>query len=247
MDNQPHVRLVDAHSEGVGSCDHPELAGDEALLDALLGLGRQPGVEIVRRHLLHLQELRHLFGPPAGGAVNDGTFGRVRPQVRHQDLVDVRKLFATGGRNHHELEVRAPCSAVENGEFCPELFPEVPFDILDHVGLRGGGEAQDRRDRPRSRLLAYEAPHVAVVGPEVVPPSRQAVGFVQDPGADLALVQNAAEGLAAQLLRRDEHQARVPEPNPVQRFGSLGHRQQAVDGDTRPDAVCFQSGYLVRH
>ena len=100
---------------------------DEALLDALLGLGRQTRVEVVRRDLLHLQKFRHLFGLTPGRAVDDGTAGRVLREVSHQGLVDVRKLFATGGRNHHELEVRAPGTAVEDLELHSELVPEVLF------------------------------------------------------------------------------------------------------------------------
>ena len=80
-------------------------------------------------------------------------------------------------------------------------------------------------NRVLPRLLADEAPHVAVVGAEVVPPAREAVGFVQHPGADLALVEDAPEGAASELLRRDENESRVPEPDPIERVGPLGNRE----------------------
>ena len=204
-------------------------------------------MEVVRRHLLQLEELRHLLGSAAGGAVDDGPSGHVRRQNRLQDLVNVGELLPAGGRKHHELEVRALRAPVEDGELDAELVPEVSGDVLDHIRLRGRGEAEHGRNRILPRLLADEAPHVAVVGTEVVPPSREAVGLVQHPGPDLALGECAAEGPVAQLLRRDEHHPRVAEPDPIQRVGPLGHRQEPVDGDARSDSVRLETRDLVRH
>ena len=61
------------------------------------------------------------------------------------------------------------------------------------------------------------------------------------------MVERAAEGSVAQLLRRDEHHPRVSEPDPIQRFGPLGHRQQTVDGDAGADVVRVKARNLVRH
>ena len=52
VDDQPHVRLVDPHAEGVGGCDRAQLAGNEAALDVLLGLRRQTRVETIGRNPL---------------------------------------------------------------------------------------------------------------------------------------------------------------------------------------------------
>ena len=73
------------------------------------------------------------------------------------------------------------------------------------------------------------------------------MGLVQHPGADFALIQHATKGLVAQLLRRDDHQPGVPEPDPVQRIDPLGHGQQPVDRDARADAVRLQPRHLIRH
>ena len=83
VDHQPHVRLVDAHAEGIGSRDHAQFAADETLLHVLLGLRRQPGVEVIRRDLLVLQELRHLFGLLSRRTIDNGTAGRIRRQAIH--------------------------------------------------------------------------------------------------------------------------------------------------------------------
>ena len=47
VDHQTNVGLVDAHAECVGGGDRPEPAFYEIVLDLLLPLGRQPGVEVV--------------------------------------------------------------------------------------------------------------------------------------------------------------------------------------------------------
>ena len=146
MDDQPHIRLVDAHAEGVGGGDHAQLAVDEATLHLLLGFRRQPGMKEVRRHLLGLQELRHLFALPSRRAVHDGAPGPIGRQVGHQDLVDVRELLPAARRHHRELEVGALGAAVEDPEPDAELVPEVRLEVRHHVGLGGGGQAQHRRD-----------------------------------------------------------------------------------------------------
>ena len=37
MNHQPHIRLVDAHTEGIGGGDHLQLSVDELCLGRLLG------------------------------------------------------------------------------------------------------------------------------------------------------------------------------------------------------------------
>ena len=73
------------------------------------------------------------------------------------------------------------------------------------------------------------------------------MGFVEDPGADLPLAQGAAQRRRPELLGRDQENARVPQPHPVQGVGALGHGQQSVDRDAAADAVRFQARHLVRH
>ena len=247
VDNQPHVRLVDPHAEGVGGRDDPQLALDEALLHALLDLGRQLGMEVIRRDVLLLEEFRHLLGLPARRAVDDGATGHVRRKIRHQYLVKVSELLAAGGRYHREFQVLALSAAVEDRQLDAELVAEMGRNVLHHFRLRGCGEAEHRRNRTLSRLLADEAPHVAVVGPEVVPPLRQAVGFVQHPGGDLALLERPAQARIAELLRRDDKYARVSESDSIQGVRPFGQRQQSVDGDAGHDAARLQPRHLVCH
>ena len=246
VDHQPHVRLVDAHAEGVGGDDHPRAAIDEPLLDGLLDLRRQAGMEVVRGDLLVAEELGDVLASPAGRAVDDGAAGGVRRQVGRQDLMDVRELLARGRPHHDELQVGPAGAAVEDPEIDAEPVAEVGADVVLHVGLGGRGQAQHRHRRIPGPF-ADEARHVAVVGPEVVAPAREAMRLIQHPGADLALLQGAAHGQAAELLRRDDENARIAQTHPVQRILALGHGQQSVDGHAGADAPPFEARHLIRH
>ena len=204
-------------------------------------------MEVLGRHLLQLQELRHLLAAPARRAIDDGTARGVRRQIGVQHLVDVGELLAARGGDYVEAEVGALGAAVEDRELDAEPVAEVADDVLAHVGLGGGGEAEQRRDRLFTGLLADEAAHVAVVGAEVVTPAREAVRLVQHPAADLALVERGPQGAAAELLRRDQEDARAAEADALQRFPSFGHGEHPVDGHAALDPMPLQPRHLVRH
>ncbi len=176
------------------------------------------------RYAFQLQELCHLHALTAGRAIDDGTARHVWWQVRLENLVDVGKFLASRRRDHLERQVGTLGAAVENPQPDAEPVPEMPGDVLGHVRLRGCGQAQHRRHRPRACPLPDEAADVAVIGSESVAPSRQAVRLVQHPAADLALVERPAQGTGAELFWRDDENAGVAQPDPVQRVGPLGHR-----------------------
>ena len=209
MNHEAHVRLVDAHAEGVGRRNRAQVAPDEALLHVLLGLGRHSGVEVLGRHLLQLQERRHLLATPARRAVDNGAARGIRRQAGLQHLADMGELLAARGWHYREVEIVALGAAVEDGQLDTQLVAKVADDVLasrpaSRVAVRqsSGGIGSV------AGLLADEAAHVAVVGAEVVAPAREAMRLVQHPAADLALVQRPAQGAAAQLLRRDQEDAR---------------------------------------
>ena len=141
MDHEAHVRLVNAHAEGVGGDDDPQVAADETLLDVFLGLRRQSPVEIVRRYTLLLQELRHLCAVPPRGAVDDGAARHMLRQVFLQYLVNIVELRRAAGRHHHEVQVGAPGAAVEDPECNAQLLTEIVDNLVLHVRLGGGSQA----------------------------------------------------------------------------------------------------------
>ena len=247
MNDQPHVRLVYPHAEGIGRRDGAQIAVDEAPLHLLLGFGLQARVVVLRRDLLHLQKFGHLLALPPRRAVNDGAAGRIRRQIGRQDLVDVAELLFPRCRDHLKGEVGPVGTAVEDLQLDAELVPKVPGYVLGHVGLGGGSQAQHRRHRPGARLFPDEAAHVAIIGAKVMAPTREAVGLVQHPPADLPLVDGPPQGTGAELLRRNEEDTRVPQANPFQGIGPFGHGQEPVDGHAGADPARLQSRHLVRH
>ena len=192
-----------------------------------------------------LQEIGDLLGVPPRRAVDDGAAAIVRGQVRLYDPVDVGGLSLAARQRHHEVQVGSPCAAVEDLQLDIELLAKVVLYLPLDVGLGGRCQTEHRWWRVALRSFADEPPHVAVVGAEVVPPLREAVSLVQNPGADLPLLEDAAHRDAAKLLRRDDEDAGVAEPNPVKGIGPLGHGQEAVDGDAGADAPRLEPGHLV--
>ncbi len=250
MHHQAHVRLIDAHAESIGRGDNPQRSVDECLLRFLLRFRRQ--LRVIRRSSqpLFAQKPGQILRLRAGGAVGDSAAGHFRRKIPFDQLKNPRELFACGGLNDVELEVVSLRSAVKNPHLHAQLFPEVPDDISNHFGLCRGGQALDQRQIATwagLSVLANESCDIAVVRTEVLPPFGQAVCFVKDPGADLALRKHLAHALVAKLFRRDEQNADVAEPHTIEYIRSLGHRQQAVDGRTGFDSTLAQALNLVLH
>ena len=227
VDHGADVGLVDAHAERVRRDHHVDLAVVESPLYLALALGRQAGMEVLGAHAPLRERLRRLLGAPLGRAVDDRAAG-ARPRERVLDgTVDVLDPLRGGGRRDHELEVGPLGPAVDHLQPRSQGLFEVPPDLVDHIALGGGGQAQDRR-RQLAVLLGDVARHVPVVRTEVVSPLRQAVGFVQDPGSDSPPGQGVAERTVAQLLGGDQNDAGVAEAYAGQRVGAFRPREQAV-------------------
>ena len=182
-------------------------------------------MEVRRLHVFHLQKLCNLLALPARRAIDDGAARLFRRQVGRQDLVDVGELLAARRRDHLEGQIGPLGAAVENLQPDVELFPEMLCDVLGHFGFGSGGQTYHRRRRGGARTFANVAADIPVIRPEIVPPSRQAMCFVQHPSADFPLFDRPAQRAGAKLLRRDEQNGHVAQPHLVESFGSFGHRQ----------------------
>ena len=139
MDHQAHVRLVDAHAKGVGGDDGPQFPSYEPILDVLLGLRRQPGMEVFRVDPLRLQELRDLLRLPPCRAVDDGAARLVVRKIGRQYLVDMSELLSAARLHDHKLQIRALSATVQNPQADIELLLKVVLDFVHHVGLGGRG------------------------------------------------------------------------------------------------------------
>ena len=77
MDNQTDVGFVYTHTEGVGGDYDPEVSVYEVLLDILLGVRREFGVEVFGCGPLLGKKLGDVLCLLAGCAVDDGASGLV--------------------------------------------------------------------------------------------------------------------------------------------------------------------------
>ena len=168
MNDQAHIRLVDAHTEGVGGDDHPEATTDELLLYVFLGFWRQASVEVGGVDVFGAEILSDIFGLGACRTVDDSAAGRVRRQVRGQDLVDMGEFLAARRRYNHEFQVGTLRAAVKDGQVYVELVTKVGVNVFPYLGL---GRCCQADYLSVGCLLANKASYVAVVGPEVVAPA----------------------------------------------------------------------------
>ena len=143
VNDQPHVRLVDAHAEGVGGGDGAQVAGDEAVLDVFLGFRRHGAVEESGLKALLLEELGDFLGLAAGGAVDDGPARLVPGEVGGDYAVNVRQFVGRVGLDDDKLQVGASGAAVQVFQVDLQFLVEVLDYFRLDVGLGGGGEAED--------------------------------------------------------------------------------------------------------
>ena len=212
--DRAHVGLVDAHPERVGRHDDVDVAVHEAPLRVGALLARQARVVgHHRRAELVRQPRRQLVALRARARVDDRG-QRARLLERRRDAA-VAGLLGRA-RDDDEREVRA----VEAGRDPDRIAQPEPRD--DVVGdLRGR-----RRGRRDDRLRAEPARGIGqaeVVGPEVVPPLRDAVRLVDHEQADPRLPDPLEEAGRGEALGRDVEQPRAARDGAVDR-GAVGCR-----------------------
>ena len=188
VDDEPDVRDVNPHPEG----DRRHDDGGRLAREPFVGVapnvvfeprvvrqGFDPGVP---------QGGRHVLGLPAGEAVHDGGLAgllaehgdqhRQRTPLRADRVADVRAVEA----RDQEL-----------GVVHPEAFRDVGADA------RGGGGGQ-RHEGDLGQVLA-ERPEGQVVGPELVPPLRDAVRLVHGDEANAETARGSPGSRAARSAR----------------------------------------------
>ena len=245
MDDEADVGLVHAHAERVRRGDHAQIAADERLLHRLLDLGRETRVEVAARPPVRPQERGNRFGAPSPRGEHDRAAFAIGELAR-QDLLDQHELVLLANRHHLVVQVQALVPAGESAQTDAEDLLEMSVEIGDDVELRRRGEAGDLRQL-RAVPLADEARGVQIIGAEVVAPLREAMRLVEDPCGDLTVPDSLAQTRVAQLLRRDEQNADVAQPHPVQHVPALGHREEAVQRRGAEDTLPYQAVDLVFH
>jgi len=199
VDHVPGIGLVDPHAERDSGADDPGFAGPEGLLHRIPLGAREAGMVGPGSKALFAEGGGALLGAVPAQAVHDPGFLPVLCGIPQEHRRRVPLL-------HHPVgEVSAVETAGElPGPHQAELLPDVGPGLRD----RRGGEGHDRDLR---ELLFYER-QPAVLGPEVVPPLRDAVGLVDGHEPEIALLQESEEPGLEALLGRDieDPEAAVP-------------------------------------
>ena len=133
--------------------------------------------------------------------------------------------------------------AVKAGPEHLPLFQAQLFDNIPPDPLSGGGSQGNYRDA--GEVLPH-CPQVPVIRPELVPPLRYAVGFVNGDQARSQPLQEPPEpGLRQAFRRRVENLDLTPQGQFLHRF-NLRAGQRAVDEPGR-NPVGVQRVHLVLH
>ena len=113
-------------------------------------------------------------------------------QVGSDYVVYIGEFLLGVGLDHDKFQVGAVGASVQVGQFNQEFLAEVLDYFSFYLRLGGGGQAEYRRRWAVARGLLDELADVAVIGPEVVAPLGEAMGFIQYPGAYFSLPDGAA-------------------------------------------------------
>ena len=231
--DQPHVRLVDAHAEGDGGRDDPDLVANEAILGRSTNGRFEASVVGQCLYALVGKVGRQVLGVLAGEAVDDGRSVRVLTQQLQQRL-ERPSLGPNGVRQILTVEARnePPCIR----------YRQLLHDVVPHLRGGRGGEGHDRRV---GKAFAQD-PQVAVVGAEVVAPLGNAVSLINGDLADPDRPEKVAEAGHGQSLRGDVEDLQAARPGFGESFAGFARRHRAVD-EGRRNPVGAQGVHLVLH
>ena len=192
MDDETHIRLVDAHPEGVRrhqDAQHPPAKVVMHQPPFVIGQAR---MVIADRRLRLPQPARHFLHRPAGGAIDQD---RARLAVADQAL-QCPQLVG------HGLAGADGQGQIRPAESRHKLKRVAQRQPLAHVRLdarRGGGG-----ERQAGRLVEFtaQAADLHIVGAEIVAPLGNAVGFIHHQQRNEAGAQDTQEPLVLHALRR---------------------------------------------
>ena len=167
VDHIAHIGLVDPHAEGDGGHHHIDVFHQEHVLVFGAGFGIEPGVIGDSADTVHLEHLGQLFDALAAQAIDNPRFPGMLPHKTDDVAVHVLGLGP-----HLVKEVRAVEGSLEHiGIGDTQVFNDV------FLYLRGGRGRKGDNGNAVSEPVD-DGPQIAVLGAEVVPPLRNAVGLV---------------------------------------------------------------------
>ena len=237
VDDEPDVRLVDPHAEGVGRDGHRPRRVHEPLLIA--GARGEVHPRVVGEHGPVLQagrqDRRHLVHRLARGAIDDGAARLLAEQAEKL----LRLLLDLGDSPALVDQVGAVEAGDDDGRLAQaELVQDVCADVLG----RGGGEGDTRR-------VAEPAPHLAqaqILRPKVMPPLADTVRLVHREQLRPQLFRQRGKLRREKPLRRHVQQPSETVLELPHHLAPLDRRQRAVEQHRR-DPLVSQLLDLVLH
>ena len=237
MDDEAHIGLVDAESEGIGGDDDAEAVAGEGVLDADAVLFGHAGVVAGAADASPLQGLSEGLDALAGGAVDDGG------SLIAEGLQELGNLFQllllAADADGMEAEVGAVKASDAN---VGVVEAEARDDVVAHKGVGGGGEGDDGRIAEAGAGGA----EVAVAGAEVVAPLGDAVRLVDGEEGDVHAAQGGDEAAVGKALGGDVEEAEVAIGGAAEDFALILAGDGRVDGGGG-DPVAGEGIDLVLH
>ncbi len=256
--HQFHVALVHPHAERRGGDDYVYLSAHKGVLVVYLFLRVHLAVVWQCLHAVARQlvgEVDRAFRPRHiyyGGAVG----------CRHERPQPVVFLLVGVHVDYGVMQVGARGGRGEEFQVLVQPFLEIVADVLHHLLLCRGGETRHRDPVAEVFLrlslfvlclvflllvFSDEFPDIQVVHAEIMPPRREAVGFVDYEPHHVAAHQYALNGLRPQHFGGDVEQRRVAVHHPLNGEGARYRVEQSVYCHRVGDAAVGEVVHLVFH
>ena len=200
MDEQPDIRLIDAHAEGIRRNQNPHSPPAKVVMHKSPFLIREPCMVVADRLVRLSQPFCNLFDRPARGAIDqDRAFLRVANQTLQRRQFFLAGLTGTDGQG----EI-GPTESRDQSERIAERQPVAEIHL--NAGRGSGGQGKAGRI---GEFLA-EATDFEIVGPEIMAPLGNAVRFVDHQQRDPERPQELEKPLMLHPFRRQIEQLKPP-------------------------------------
>ena len=244
--DKAHIGFVDAHAKGNGGHHDDAFFAQKTVLVTLAGLGRQAGMVGQGIEAMRGQLRGHVFNLAARLAVHHARvvqpftvdLGAVLLPNKADELLDAVFFFDDG-----VADVGAVEAADEEARV---LQLQLGHDVVAGDGVGGGREG----DAGHIVKTLVQHSQAQVVGPKVVPPLADAVGFVNgkeaERGALVQGVQQAHEARGGESLGRHIEQRELAAQGLLLDLGGLLRREAGVEVGCGHTGLA-QRAHLVVH
>ena len=236
VDDEPHVGLVDAHTEGIGGYHDLHPVVEEIVLILPPGIRVQLGMVGRSPDAPALQKAGGLIHLPGGAAVDDAC---VAALFQHK-IQQLLRFLAGQGPPGLKIEVRTVKAGGHLIGFLQgQLFP----DVVPHMGGSRGRECTHHRTAGQAVHKGFDA---QVAGAEVLSPLADAMGLVHRHHTDGPFLRKPLEAGHFQPLRCHIDDLVPALPGAVQHQGLLVVGEAVVQKRRRHTGL-HQCPHLILH